>query len=325
MSPSLSPRRPRSGFTLIELLVVIAIIAILIGLLLPAVQKVREAAARAQCSNNLKQLGLAAHLYNDAEGKFPPGYLGPYWNLTIIQTPNREQEVGLLAFLLPYLEQGPLYTEMQTGLPGDYLALTKVYPGWWNYAGPWQAAQQQPKMFLCPSAPAVTSTPLGFGMAFHSYFQPPPDNYTEDLWGFNPTQPGVSLGLTNYLGMAGHEALIDPQYVGIFTNRSSVILRQVTQADGASNTLLFGEVIPPSGTAYTWMGVGWLAINQGMAQEGQSHWGLTFQYGSYHPGIVQYCLADGSVRALRPNMDYSTFMALSGYQDRVAVDWSLIP
>jgi len=314
MFTSPSPRRPRTGFTLIEPLVVIAIIAILIGLLLPAVQKVREAAARAQCSNNLKQLGLAAHNYNDAMGTFPPGYLGPYPDLTIIQTPNLEQEVGLLAYLLPYLEQEPLYSTMLTGLPGDYLALTTVYPGWWNYAGPWQAAQQQPKVFLCPSAPAITSTPLGIGLAFHSYLQPPPNDYTEDLWGWNPAVP---LGLTNYLGMAGYEALIDPVYVGIFTNRTPVSLMNVVSNDGASNTLLFGEVIPPSGTAYTWMGVGWLATNQGMAQEGQSHWGATFQYASYHPGIVQFCVADGSVRGLQNNMNFNTFLALSGYQDQM--------
>ena len=91
--------RPRRGFTLIELLVVIAIIAVLIGLLLPAVQKVREAAARSQCSNNLKQLGLASLNYESSHGTLPPGYV-------------QKSGVSALAFLLPYIEQDNLYGQI---------------------------------------------------------------------------------------------------------------------------------------------------------------------------------------------------------------------
>src|SRR4051812_23338870 len=112
----------RSGFTLIELLVVIAIIAILIALLVPAVQKVREAAARTQCQNNLKQIGLAAHGYESANRRLPPGYLGSYPNLTEPK-PNcyNAQNVGVLAVLLPHVEQGAVLSQMMAGVPPDYL------------------------------------------------------------------------------------------------------------------------------------------------------------------------------------------------------------
>jgi prepilin-type N-terminal cleavage/methylation domain-containing protein/prepilin-type processing-associated H-X9-DG protein len=121
--------RSRHAFTLIELLVVIATIAILIGLLLPAVQKVREAAARSQCQNNLKQLGLACHNYHDAQKSFPPGYLAKS------AYPGTAPGWGWAAFLLPYAEQDNLYRQLDFAqpVPNSPVIQTAV------------------RLFLCPS------------------------------------------------------------------------------------------------------------------------------------------------------------------------------
>src|SRR5271168_652656 len=110
MSRAVNPQtRRRSGFTLIELLVVIAIIAILIALLLPAVQKVREAAARTQCTNNLKQIGIGMHAFHDANGRLPDGYV-------VSSTTQPEPGWAWSALILPYVEQSSLYNALNPHL-----------------------------------------------------------------------------------------------------------------------------------------------------------------------------------------------------------------
>src|SRR4051794_14468780 len=114
------PDRGRNGFTLIELLVVIAIIAILIGLLVPAVQKVREAAARTQCQNNLKQIGVALHNYHGFVKRFPQAYNGPLpWN-----APDNVTRRSWMSIILPYIEQENLENQ---GIAGYQGVVVKIY------------------------------------------------------------------------------------------------------------------------------------------------------------------------------------------------------
>ena len=125
--------RRRSGFTLIELLVVIAIIAVLIGLLLPAVQKVREAASRLKCQNNLKQIGLALHNYHDSQGKFPPGK-GPSYTQTVPGCPVYPRW-SPHALILPYIEQGNLYNSINFAFPPETPGMASPVI---NFMPPWQ-------------------------------------------------------------------------------------------------------------------------------------------------------------------------------------------
>jgi len=301
----------RRGFTLIELLVVIAIIAVLIGLLVPAVQKVRDAAARISCGNNLHQLAIAAANYESANGKLPPGF-------------NTSSYMGTLPYLLPYVEQDTVYQQIPQGM------LNIINPSggvWWG--GAWTPAQYRIKSFVCP-ADAFTGLTAN-GVWAYMYTQ----SYT--LYGgyFGPT---TYLGLTNYVSSAGALGAVSSdgdtfygQWVGPYYKNSSTSTVQIT--DGSSNTIGFGETLGgvSQGSrdfATSWMGAGALPTAWDLIDPCQ--W---YSYGSRHTGGVQFGFCDGSVRMMRKAGTNSTqwfsarwyqFMYASGGMDGYVVDWGQI-
>jgi prepilin-type N-terminal cleavage/methylation domain-containing protein/prepilin-type processing-associated H-X9-DG protein len=217
---------PRRAFTLIELLVVIAIIAILIGLLLPAVQKVREAAARLKCANNLKQIGLALHNYHDVNQFFPQAYK---WLASADPTaPPGTGNYGAGAFvlILPYLEQNNLYQQIDV----SRAALSSVN------MPPANAAYSMPiPTFLCPSAPGQPTVVYSAELA-----------QSFNNFGITLIPPaGLIFGRTDYAADAGMQADIP----GISINAGASIIAQPPDGpvrmtgimDGTSNTILIVE------------------------------------------------------------------------------------
>jgi len=318
--------RRRTGFTLIELLVVIAIIAILIGLLLPAVQKVREAAARMQCSNNLKQIALGAHNYQSAYGYLPPGFLGPYpvsATGTGFSSTNT-QAVGTLPFLLPYIEQENLYRSMTGGsVPQNLMNPDAGNPAWWNYAESGAAAQATVKTFLCPSDATAPKAVLAV-----AYLWPTSGGGCCLGSGFTNAATVQALGKTSYLASGGYlNNNSASDYPGYFGNRSKTKI-ELAQ-DGSSNTLLFGEVThnpaqawsgtPSPVLAWTWMSSPPIATGWGgVLVTPQTD--FFYRFSSNHAGVWMAGMGDGSIRAMRKPTVWPTIVWASGANDGQVYD-----
>jgi len=298
------------GFTLIELLVVIAIIAVLIGLLSSAVQKVRAAAQNSQCKNNLHQIVIATHNYESANGTLPPGG-------------NPHTNVGTLVYLLPYLEQGNLYAT----IPANVLNGTG-YP-WWYYTlyswDPYTTFNTPISTFACP---ADGQTPQIGTQAYYT-------TYSAGV--FAPYYPSSSfpqfakLAPTNYCSSAGALGNVGGFYgtwYGPFEEGSGYRLVQI--ADGTSQTIFFGESLGGTNSGQrdfnvAWGGAGAMPLAWDLIEPCQ--W---YTFGSYYQGCVNFAFGDCSVRSLTkigPNSDFFSthwynLMSAGGMIDGSPVSWN---
>jgi prepilin-type N-terminal cleavage/methylation domain-containing protein/prepilin-type processing-associated H-X9-DG protein len=305
------------GFTLIELLVVIAIIAVLIALLLPAVQAAREAARRAQCVNNLKQLGIALHNYHDTVGSFPTSFWRNTRNTpgsTVLDGTNRHSWISML---LPNIEQTALYNAMNFtvgvgGTPGARINAT--------------AALTPINVLMCPSDPspaqsAIPRVDQGVGPNNNSgpklcYLGNFGDNHNDDNT-VNPF-PNLPFQRENGFGEWG-------THTGIMCRSGGTVsIRDVT--DGLSNTFAVGETLYESCDWFTWANPNgttsgtscplcYMRITNHKASNSDptdsGNWRYGFGFRSMHPGIVNFLFCDGRVSALKCSTSRVTYRALS--------------
>jgi prepilin-type N-terminal cleavage/methylation domain-containing protein/prepilin-type processing-associated H-X9-DG protein len=261
--------RRRDGFTLIELLVVIAIISVLIGLLVPAVQKVREAASRAKCSSNLKQLVIACHLYHDNNHEFPMGCYIPWAQDGFHDTQDITLPFGpnWAVYLLPYIEQDPLFHSVNVfAYPGTSLPANLTnYP---TYDRSWRALRGTVvPVYLCPSDPynllpyndtSGVDCPAEAGWARGNYAG------TAGFTDSDHTTDGANCFTNNPFDGSGSDGVVPgdptnppvskgPIFYFCTKGRSNSNMLQIT--DGTSNTIMFNEIragINPLDPRGTW-------------------------------------------------------------------------
>ena len=341
LSLSASRRRPR-GFTLIELLVVIAIIAILIGLLLPAIQKVREAANRASCSNNLKNIALAVHNYQSAEGKFPPVRVSnnhATWFVLIMPYMEQDNISRGWTFNIPYVQQADAFRRLQVKSyycpsrrsAGDGLVHTaeQVYPGDITPPPTFTATGTADARFSGPNQPPGALGDYAANLGEYGHFASPPAEIC-----FGPMANGaMAQGTLNTT-------------TGTITSNTNI--NMIT--DGTSNTFLAGEKHVPKnmfgrlkvGDGSIYCGV-WTTYSGRIAGLGvplangpndvtptpnlprpagstgtwrpgtDAVWSKKF--GSWHPGVCQFAFCDGSVKVIRNSIDELTLGRLACRND----------
>jgi prepilin-type N-terminal cleavage/methylation domain-containing protein len=321
--------RPKLAFTLVELLVVVAIIGMLVALLLPAVQAARETARRSQCSNNLKQIGLAAHIAHNSMKQFPPQY-GWFGSTST-------GSYGTLFFhLLPYIEQTGPYEKSYVKTPSSvtvYLTscTLQLTPGTHHTAmpgvfGPVISA------YVCPtddSQPFATQNWLGWGAGCYAgnfrVFGNPKHNVFQTVSGRKEQDVEKAPQQPTYTTWAcDSAALAKWQGTGGLDNIT----------DGTSNTLLFAEKLANCNSTPTTLGYGgvmwarwdwmdpwqptfaaWVVGSASMFQDRPFPWTYGGQCNQWlaqtsHPGIMNACLADGSVRTLSSKLNATTWWNL---------------
>ena len=287
-------RNNRSGFTLVELLVVIAIIAILIALLLPAVQAAREAARRTQCSNNLKQIGIALHNYHSAYGVFPPAW---GWRAD----GNHHNSWAWSAKILPYVEEDTVHQMIDY----DYT---------YNTLENMEALKQFTPLYQCPSAPAnVLCTCCGI--------IPGHEDVAETNYSAIPTHLPV------FRAWAGEPDTDESDATGVIYGHSRTEIGDIY--DGSSNTLMVGETdtseddptrfnpvyfpkwCGPNGACR--FGKIWPAVNVITTAFGINSDATYEDSGvqSHHPGGAQFTFADAHVSFISESIDQATLEALT--------------